>query len=208
MKKLAIIAALLILTAACLHAAAVKNVQSSQVGNRVQFTYDLLGEEREAEVAVVLTVPGDDRKTTALHLEGDVGKVKPGRGKVIWWNVLQDFPRGLNSEIAWEIVARTEKADLAAGSEYFGMAVQEITPDVANRLGISQKVGVIVVMVKDGSFADQAGIRPQDLILQVNKERANSLKDYEREIGKASSKEGVLLLIKRGKITTFVPIRH
>ena len=56
MKKLAIIIALIILSAANLPAAEVKNVQSSQVGNRVQFTYDLTGEGREAEVTGNLTV--------------------------------------------------------------------------------------------------------------------------------------------------------
>ncbi|MEI7671772.1 MAG: SUMF1/EgtB/PvdO family nonheme iron enzyme [Deltaproteobacteria bacterium] len=110
---------LLLAQAALLHAAEVKNVQSSQVGNRVQFTYDLTGEEREAEVTVNLTVPGGDSKTDDLHLEGDVGKVKPGRGKVIWWNVLQDFPRGLNSEIAWEITAGGQSfTDATTGMEF------------------------------------------------------------------------------------------
>jgi len=119
MKKLAIILALIILSVANLHAAEVKNVQSTQVGNRVQFTYDLIGEEREAEVTVNLTVPGGDRKTADLHLEGDVGKVRPGRGKVIWWNVLQDFPRGLNSEIAWEITAGGQSfTDATTGMEF------------------------------------------------------------------------------------------
>ncbi|MFZ4437856.1 MAG: formylglycine-generating enzyme family protein [Syntrophales bacterium] len=119
MKKLAIILALIIFSAANLHAAEVKNVQSTQVGNRVQFTYDLTGEEKEAEVTVNLTVPGGDRKAADLHLEGDVGKVKPGRGKVIWWNVLQDFPRGLNSEIAWEITAGGQAfTDAATGMEF------------------------------------------------------------------------------------------
>ncbi len=88
---------------ALLGAAEVKNVVAAQVGNRVQFTYDLLGEEREAEVTVIVTVQGQARKTAELRLEGDVGRVKPGRGRVIWWNVLQDFPRGLSAEIAWEI---------------------------------------------------------------------------------------------------------
>jgi serine protease Do len=105
------------------------------------------------------------------------------------------------------IAARTEKAELAAGNAAFGMEVQEITADIASRLGISQKAGVIVAGVTDGSPADEAGIRPQDLILQVNKIKINSLKDYQREIGKAGSKEGVLLLIKRGTVSTFVSIR-
>jgi len=105
------------------------------------------------------------------------------------------------------ISERKEKPELAAGGEYFGMRVQEITPDIAKHLGIAQKSGVIVVDVKEGSPADEAGIRPQDLILQVNKVKVSTRKEFEKEMAKAPAKEGVLLLIRRGKFNTFVPIR-
>jgi len=57
---------------------------------------------------------------------------------------------------------------------------------------------VIVVDVQEGSTADEVGIQPQDIILQVNKVKISSMKDYVTEIGKAGDK-GILLLIKRGK---------
>ncbi len=105
------------------------------------------------------------------------------------------------------IAERKERAVAAAGTAgKFGMTVQEITPEIAKYLGIGRQAGVIVVEVKEGSPADEAGIHPQDIIIQVNKAKIASLKDYEREIAK-SGKEGVLLLIKRGKVSTFVPIR-
>jgi serine protease Do len=66
---------------------------------------------------------------------------------------------------------------------------------------------VIVVDVKDGSPADEVGIQPQDIILQVNKVKISSLKDYLREITKKGAKKSVLLLIKRGKATYFVSLR-
>jgi serine protease Do len=64
---------------------------------------------------------------------------------------------------------------------------------------------VIVVEVQEGSTADEVGIQPQDIILQVNKAKIDSLKEYVAEIGKAGDK-GILLLIKRGKATFFVPL--
>ena len=88
-----------------LYAAEVRDTVSRQAGNRAQFTYDLTGEEADAEVTVSITVQGKTYKASDLHLEGDFGKVQTGRGKTIYWNVLQDFPRGLNSTIDWEIVA-------------------------------------------------------------------------------------------------------
>jgi formylglycine-generating enzyme len=50
-------------------------------------------------------VSGKEYKAADLHLEGDVGKVKTGKGKKILWNVLQDFPRGLSSNIDWAVTA-------------------------------------------------------------------------------------------------------
>jgi serine protease Do len=105
------------------------------------------------------------------------------------------------------IAERKGKAELAGGGGYFGMVVQEITPEIAKHLGLSNQTGVIVADVKEGSPADEAGIRPQDIILQVNKSKVNTLKDYEQEIAKVNNHDGALLLIKRGRSSLFVPIR-
>ena len=40
----------------------------------------------------------------------------------------------------------------------------------------------------------------------MNKVKVESIKDYAREIGKASEKGGILLLIQRGKARFFVPL--
>jgi serine protease Do len=107
------------------------------------------------------------------------------------------------------IAERTEKSELASArqsGEAFGMAVQEITPEIAQHLGLSIKKGIIVVDVQEGSVAEEVGIQPQDIILQVNKVKITTLKEYQKEIAKTGEKGGILLLIKRGKATFFVPL--
>lgn len=89
--------------------AEVKNVVVKQVENRVEFTYDLIGEEAPGEVAVAITVEGKTYRASSLHLEGDFGKVRTGKGKVIHWDVLQDFPKGFSGTIDWVIVAKGGK---------------------------------------------------------------------------------------------------
>ena len=86
-----------------------------------------------------------------------------------------------------------------------GMTVQDITPEIARHLGISKKGGVVVVEVQEGSPADEVGIQPQDVILQVNKVKINSMTDYLREVTKKEGKS-VMLLIKRGRSTFFVTL--
>jgi len=100
-----------------------------------------------------------------------------------------------------------EVASARESKEKFGMTVQDITPEIAQYLGIAGTGGVVVVDVKDGSPADEKGIQAQDIILEVNKVKIPSMKDYVREISKKSAKKSILLLIRRGNSTFFVSLR-
>jgi serine protease Do len=127
-------------------------------------------------------------------------------GETVMIKVLRD---GQEKSISITVAERKDQGEIAAarnGGEAFGMTVQEITPEIAKHLGLSTKKGVIVVDVQEGSTADEVGIQMQDIILQVNKVKVETMKDYAREIGKAGEKGGILLLIKRGKATFFVPL--
>ncbi len=107
------------------------------------------------------------------------------------------------------IAERTDKSETASAKisgEAFGMSVQEITPEIAGQLGLPVKKGLIVVDVQGGSLADEVGIQPQDIILQVNKAKVTTIKEYKNEIAKAGAKGNILLLIKRGRTTFFVPL--
>jgi formylglycine-generating enzyme len=86
-------------------AAEVKNDLVRQEGNRVAVTYDLEGSEGDAQVTVTVRVGGTVYAADRLHLEGDVGKVRTGKGKRVWWNVLQDFPRGLSGDVEVTVTA-------------------------------------------------------------------------------------------------------
>ena len=102
-----------------IYSAEVKNVTAKQVGNRMLFEYDLVGDEPDAEVNVNIAVKGQTLTMDKLHLEGDFGKVKTGKGKKIWWNVLQDFPRGVSADMEWEVVAGARSfKDPVTGMEF------------------------------------------------------------------------------------------
>jgi serine protease Do len=107
-------------------------------------------------------------------------------------------------------VERKDKAEVVStsgGKGYFGLAVQEINPEVARQFGIGKNDGVIVTDVVGGSPADDVGIQPQDIIAQVNKVKISSMKDYNREMSKAAERKSVTLLVKRGKESFFVALR-
>jgi hypothetical protein len=85
--------------------AKVKNESVRQEGNRIVFKYDVAGDDDEVDVKITLIIDGKAYSAKELHLEGDYGKVKVGKGKIIYWNVLEDFPRGIAGDMEFEIIA-------------------------------------------------------------------------------------------------------
>ena len=96
---------IIVLTSTCF-AAEVKNAVSRQEGNRAIWEFEVVSDtQEEADLTLTLTIDGKTYESKDLHLEGDFPKTKPGKGKKIYWNMLQDFPRGIHGNLDWELLA-------------------------------------------------------------------------------------------------------
>jgi Do/DeqQ family serine protease len=97
--------------------------------------------------------------------------------------------------------AMPEKAELTKEKEEeekLGAKVQELTPQLAARYRISGiKQGVVVLGVEDGSIADEIGLQEGDVILEINRKKIESLKDYEKAIREANLEKGILFQLHR-----------
>jgi Do/DeqQ family serine protease len=89
-----------------------------------------------------------------------------------------------------------------------GVELQNLTPETARRLNLNGAVsGVIVADVEAGSPAEDAGLSPGDVILQVNRKNVNSV----AEVGTAlevSNGKSVLLYINRRGQSLFLTVRQ
>ncbi|MGC1456565.1 MAG: DegQ family serine endoprotease [Nitrospirota bacterium] len=89
-----------------------------------------------------------------------------------------------------------------------GLVVHELTPDLARTFGFEEnEKGVVVVKIDSGSKLFEAGIRPGDIILQINQNNIESLKDYKKIASKIKAKDRLLLLVRRKGQDLFVTIR-
>lgn len=114
-------------------------------------------------------------------------------------------------EMTFRVTVAERKDNVAQVTEksekgHFGISVQEITPEIARQLSIRSE-GVIITDIQEGSPADEVGMQPQDIIVQVNRVKIASINDYNREISKAAQKKSVTLLVKRGRASFFVALR-
>jgi serine protease Do len=89
-----------------------------------------------------------------------------------------------------------------------GLQVQELTAELANRLGLpADAKGVVITEVDPGSKAAASGLRPGDLITEINREPVHNLADYKRVANKLGKEDSPLLLVKRREGKFFVVIR-
>lgn len=88
------------------------------------------------------------------------------------------------------------------------LEVRELNGDLASRLGLSTgERGVVIVRVRSGSVADEAGLKEGDIILEVNRKPVPNVAAYERVTSKVGKEQAVLLLIKRQGHTSFITLK-
>ncbi|OIO34423.1 MAG: hypothetical protein AUJ70_01130 [Candidatus Omnitrophica bacterium CG1_02_40_15] len=67
-----------------------------------------------------------------------------------------------------------------------GLEVTDITAEIAQHFKISAESGVIVLSIEPGSPSERSGIRPGDVIYEINRTSVKNIKDYSLVVDKVS----------------------
>jgi serine protease Do len=118
---------------------------------------------------------------------------------------------GKKQNITVEIGKLEDEEPVVAGTETgtskkLGITVQELTPKLAESLGMEETQGLIITDINAGSAAAEAGIQRGDIILEINREKVESVAQYKKVLQAAQEKKTILLLIKRDQHTRFVVV--
>src|SRR5213596_1926882 len=114
----------------------------------------------------------------------------------------------LPSEIARasnESIQPTQPKQQGVGK--FGLQVQELTKDVADRLHLPVQQGVIVTDVEDNSLAAQQDIQREDVITEVDGKPVTDVRSFRDALTKADPRRGVLLYLDRKGGKTFAVLK-
>jgi serine protease Do len=79
----------------------------------------------------------------------------------------------------------------------FGLRVEDLTPDLAHKLGMGNMTGVVVSEVEPASFGEDVQFQRGDVITEINHTTVNNIADYRREIGKLKAGDDVLFKVAR-----------
>ncbi|WP_018150298.1 DegQ family serine endoprotease [Leeia oryzae] len=87
-----------------------------------------------------------------------------------------------------------------------GVAIQAVSKDIAESLGLEKPMGALVSSVEKGSAADKAGIKAGDVILRFDNKQVPSATDLPRMVGMAKPGSKVALQVWRNKTAKELPV--
>lgn len=120
--------------------------------------------------------------------------------------------KGKKKEITVTIAKLKEKdEEICDGTKIkrqdLGLSVQELTQELSQSLGIEDTTGLLIANVEPNKPAAEAGLKRGDLILEVNQQPVNTIKEYKKIMRAAKKTESILFLIKRENHTRFVAVK-
>jgi serine protease Do len=82
---------------------------------------------------------------------------------------------------------------------WLGVVIQDITDELASSFGVREREGVLVADVLKGGPAETAGLRPGDVIVELNGARIREVPDLQRRIAGVAPGQKVRLAVVRDR---------
>jgi Do/DeqQ family serine protease len=136
------------------------------------------------------------------------------QGRIVGINTAIVAPSGANVGIGFAVpinMARQVMDQLVAYGEIrrgrIGVALQDLTPDLAQAIGTRHTQGAVIARVEPSSPAERAGLRTNDLIIAINGAPMRSASELRNRVGLSRIGDEVELTIDRGGIERNVTVR-
>jgi Do/DeqQ family serine protease len=136
------------------------------------------------------------------------------QGRVVGINTAILAPSGGNIGIGFAVpinMARQVMDQLIRYGEIkrgrIGVAIQDLTPDLAQALGTRYTQGAVIARVEPGSPAERAGLRTNDLVVAINGAPMRSGTELRNRVGLSRIGDEVELTVERGGSERNVTVR-
>lgn len=131
------------------------------------------------------------------------------RSETDYWKVMGDFSSGqtIQIKIMREGKARTlsvtasifpRKLALELANTLFGVTVENLSKEKRYQHNIDTEEGVLISAIDRQSYLAHIGVRPGDVIRQMNDIIIKRIEDFEKAVIKYRQKNSVVILVQRG----------
>ena len=140
-------------------------------------------------------------------------KVNGDANLVIWRNEKKLTKKVLIAELKEEKMANNnlkKKKQVVEEGEIkeLGIKLVNLTNEIRIRQNIPENIyGLLVLKIEQNSEAERKGIRPGDIIQEINQTPVNKISEIKDVINNSTNKKGVLLLINRQGTIIFTALK-
>jgi serine protease Do len=96
-----------------------------------------------------------------------------------------------------ELEPEREKGQIASPDKDIGVSVIALTPQIARRSGLKTTEGLLITEVRQGSEADRENLQAGLIIVEVNRRKVTSVRDFEDILKRTTAGDEVILLIRQ-----------
>jgi serine protease Do len=157
---------------------------------------------------IVISFNGEKIKDVN-HLRNLVASTPPGssipvtvfrEGKQVKLTVAVDELAQKDSEFG------SPEAENGSTNTTLGIAIDNLTPELARSIGSKRRSGVVVLSVQPGSIADDAGLLVRDVIVSVDGQEITSVKEFINSVTEKAVKSprGVRLVVESRGMERFI----
>ncbi|HTJ00270.1 MAG TPA: trypsin-like peptidase domain-containing protein [Dongiaceae bacterium] len=160
----------------------------------------------------VITAVDGHPVSTAQQLKDEIRTKKIGRPVTLavvrnGKNVDIDITPGVWDDNATDDAVRPASATSDEASS-LGLTVQALTHGLADQFGVDMTPGVIVTGVDQGSLADEQGIKPGDIITEINQQPVTNPREFRAALKNVDLKRGVIINLVSGKTSRFAILKN
>jgi serine protease Do len=162
---------------------------------------------------VILSLDGKPAGSVA-QFRNRVSRMTPGERVSV--DVLRDgarkkFDIKLEEKPEDRVASKSERSNDDSSDQGFGFELANITPSLLRQLNVNSNDkdrpdGVVITSVESGSAAEDAGLRPGDIVRGVNRKHIHSVQEFKAEVGRTKAKDPVALLVKRDDRSFYVTL--
>ncbi len=113
---------------------------------------------------------------------------------------------GIRRKVKMKVDAIPAKVAVEFAREWLGISVEGIDKTSIKRFRLATSNGVLVTHVSPRSVSGRTGLRPGDVIRQVNRSLVNTADDFNHAILEARKHSSVVLLVQRGNTGYYVTL--
>jgi serine protease Do len=128
-------------------------------------------------------------------------------GETVKVTVLRDKKQVPITVTLGELKEQEAVASRPSQEDKLGLTVQNITPQLAESLGLKRASGVVITSVQPQSAAAEAGLRRGDVILEVNRQEITNIDNFQELVKQAKPGSNLLFLVRRGENNLFLALQ-